>query len=405
MRRWLEITLPDGVTALAQGLFSGCTALTGIELPAALTHVGNSAFANCSSLVGISLPDAVTEIGDGAFLNCTGLLGISLPSGVRKIGDWAFQDCMRLAAIAIPESVYSIGVGAFSGCQALTTVTVPGRLSSLSPSTFRDCTGLTEVVFAEGLRGLPSGVLAGCTSLQSVTIPSSVMSIDSFAFRDCISLRSVILPVPLIALVIDYLAFAHCENLGAIRFEGDAPKIWGDGSNPATWEGPAPFEGSPAVVLYYRPGTAGWESIEGRTGRPTVPWIDPPRYDDWLLTTALAAEYPEASGESDDPDGDGLNNHEEMLAGTSPTDPNSVLELEPVPRPDDLTEQDRQPLGPSEHAVYARTIPGKSYAVQWANTVEGPWHVDEVVTATTAQKRFVLPKPTTQGLYQVILAQ
>jgi len=48
---------------------------------------------------------------------------------------------------------------------------------------------------------------------------------------------------------------------------------------------------------------------------------------------------------------------------------------------------------------------GKSYAVQWAETPNGPWHVDEVVTATTSQKRVVFPKPSGPAFYRVILAQ
>jgi hypothetical protein len=74
--------------------------------------------------------------------------------------------------------------------------------------------------------------------------------------------------------------------------------------------------------------------------------------------------YPDASAEADDSDQDGMSNYAEMLAGIDPTDPASVLVLESVPRPADLTEADRTPIGAGQHAIYFRTVPGKQYGLQ-----------------------------------------
>jgi hypothetical protein len=93
-------------------------------------------------------------------------------------------------------------------------------------------------------------------------------------------------------------------------------------------------------------------------------WIDPPVYSDWLPSTGLLAQYPNASAETDDPDQDGMSNHTEMLAGTDPTSRDSVLVVESVPRPADLTEADRTPLSANQHAIYFRTVPGKQYGIQ-----------------------------------------
>ena len=100
-----------------------------------------------------------------------------------------------------------------------------------------------------------------------------------------------------------------------------------------------------------------------------------------------------------------MNNYAEMLAGTDPTDHISVLILEREPRPNDLTEKDQAPIEADQHAVYVSSVPGKTYAVQWADSLSGPWHVDALYTATTTQMRFVFPKPETYGFYRVILAQ
>ena len=100
-----------------------------------------------------------------------------------------------------------------------------------------------------------------------------------------------------------------------------------------------------------------------------------------------------------------MDNYAEMLAGTDPTDSASALVIERESRPGDLTEADKTPIGANQHAVYVRSSPGKTYAVQWADSPTGPWNVDKVVTATTTQTRFVFDKPAGQGFYRAILAQ
>ena len=83
----------------------------------------------------------------------------------------------------------------------------------------------------------------------------------------------------------------------------------------------------------------------------------------------------------------------------------SLLILERVPRPADLTEADRTPIAAGQHALYFRSVPGKQYGVQWADAVDGPWNATAVVTASTTQKRLVFDRPATHAFYRVILAQ
>lgn len=80
-------------------------------------------------------------------------------------------------------------------------------------------------------------------------------------------------------------------------------------------------------------------------------------------------------------DQDGMSNYAEMLAGTDPTDRASLLVLERVPRPNDLTEADQTPIGANQDALYFRSVPGKSYGMQWADSIDGPWNTTAVVTA------------------------
>ena len=182
-------------------------------------------------------------------------------------------------------------------------------------------------------------------------------------------------------------AFSGCTSLTGVYFEGNAP--------PDKFA----FNSSPATIVYHRAEATGWG--ETFSDRPTVLWIDPPVYDEWIGT----ADLPPDSTETDDPDQDDMNNYAEMLAGTDPTDGSSLLMFDPEPRLEDLTDEDKTPIESAQHALYVRSIPGKTYAVQWADSPTGPWNVDAVFTATTAQMRFVFDKPEGLGFYRVILAQ
>lgn len=62
-------------------------------------------------------------------------------------------------------------------------------------------------------------------------------------------------------------------------------------------------------------------------------------------------------------------------------------------------------LAANQHAIYFRSMPGKQYGAQWAETVEGPWNTTAVVVPTTTQTRFVFAKPASQAFYRVLLAQ
>jgi hypothetical protein len=203
--------------------------------------------------------------------------------------------------------------------------------------------------------------------LVSITIPSSVARLDEGTF-------------------------SFCTSLTDLYFRGNVPVIeWGT------------LYDCPAVIVFYRLGTAGWGPEFD--GHPTALWTDLPVYSDWLPLSGLLSQYPNASAEANDPDQDGLSNHAEMLAGTDPTDRASLLILERVPRPADLTEADRTPIAAGQYALYFRSVPGKQYGVQWAETVDGPWNTTAVVIPTTTQKRLVFDKPAGQAFYRVILAQ
>lgn len=305
--------------------------------------------------------------------------------------------CLPLLFLAGAVAVHAGQFGDFTYESSGTNITITGYTGPGG-----------DVTIPESIASLPvtrigEWVFSGCTGLTSITLPNSVEEIGWEAFSGCTSLTSITIPNSFTIIRDD--AFAGCTSLNAIYFVGDMPPLHPKAGGSI---------GGESAIVYYRPGTAGGGSTF--RGRPTALWIDPPLYSDWLPSSGLLAQYPDTTAEADDPDQDGMTNYAEMLAGTDPEDPASVLMLESVPRPADLAEADRTPLGAGQHAIYFRTVPGKQYGIQWNDslsrdpgaewwTYQGLWRTEAVVTATTTQTRFVFDKPVRHAFYRVILAQ
>ena len=98
--------IPNNVTAIGEGAFSGCGGLTNIEIPDSVTDIRDAAFSGCG-LTSIEIPDKVTSLGWAAFQFCNKLESIKIPDSVTTIGDDAFADCDNLKNINWNGTTYS----------------------------------------------------------------------------------------------------------------------------------------------------------------------------------------------------------------------------------------------------------------------------------------------------------
>ena len=210
-----SITIPDGVKNIGESAFQGCTGLTTVNWNAtSCTSTGSSGypiFKNCSKLTIINIGDKVTTIPSYAFSGCTGLTSVTIPDSVTSIGESAFFDCTSLTSItgsasnvstvatqAKPTSFTvnitsgtSIGSSAFSGCTGLTSVTIGGSVTSIGSNAFYGCTGLTNITLPNSVTSIGISAFEGCTGLTRVTIGGSVTSIGKYAFSRCTSLTNI----------------------------------------------------------------------------------------------------------------------------------------------------------------------------------------------------------------------
>ena len=198
--RLTSIEIPSGVTSIGTGAFNACDSLTSIIVEsgntvydsrdncnAIIETATNTLIAGCKNTV---IPNTVSFIGEGAFSGCSSLTSIEIPSGVTSIGDYAFNGS-SLTSIEIPSGVTSIGNLAFGGCSSLTSIEIPSGVTSIGEGAFMGCSSLTSIEIPSGVTSIGDYVFSVCSSLTSIEIPSGVTSIGDYAFVDCSSLTSI----------------------------------------------------------------------------------------------------------------------------------------------------------------------------------------------------------------------
>ena len=66
-----SVVIPDGVTSMGEGAFSGCTGLREIVLSENLDSLRTDTFNGCASLKKLNIPEQLSDIEGGAFRSCT----------------------------------------------------------------------------------------------------------------------------------------------------------------------------------------------------------------------------------------------------------------------------------------------------------------------------------------------
>lgn len=92
-----------------------------VRIPDGIINIGPESFHN-TPLVSVELPDSVTEIREGAFSGCEHLERVRLSSRLLVIRKNAFQGCISLKDLTLPASLQEIDKAAFSACPELPSV-------------------------------------------------------------------------------------------------------------------------------------------------------------------------------------------------------------------------------------------------------------------------------------------
>lgn len=132
------------VTSIGSAAFQNSN-VTSITIPNSVTYIGWGAFSGCSGLKLITIPNSVTKIDGYAFDYCNGLTFITIPNSVTSIGQFAFHDCTSLTTITISNNVTYLGQSAFAYCDALTSIAIECSPINIHPNAFANCPNLTDV--------------------------------------------------------------------------------------------------------------------------------------------------------------------------------------------------------------------------------------------------------------------
>ena len=214
-----SIVIEEGVTGLADGVFSSFHALTGVSMPNSLRSIGNYAFSQCGALPSVTIPEGVTEIGENAFFLTSNLSSVKIPGTVKTIGKDAFRvagykvskltvtmekgittigdnafTATNIYELNIPDSVKTIGDGAFISCDKLQKVTMGDSVTKIGTGAFQSCGELTSIRLSNNLTEIPESMLYNCPKITKVTLPAKIKKIGKGAFCLCKNLKDVTIP-------------------------------------------------------------------------------------------------------------------------------------------------------------------------------------------------------------------
>lgn len=251
-----DVVIPDDVTAIPSHAFQfDCSGVTSLSLPAGLTSIADGAFDGMTGLQTILLangntnfvvndnvlynqeiskilcfpklragdylmPSTITQMVNTQFHNCVNLTGITLSANLKTLPDYAFEGCNQLQFADIPSSLETIGAHAFEGlsnfaqvtieagsklktinesafqnCTMLQNLTLPASLETIGSYAFHNCTGIEQLTFEAGskLKSISNYAFSGCSKFTELSIPASVTNIGSYAFSGCSSLKELVL--------------------------------------------------------------------------------------------------------------------------------------------------------------------------------------------------------------------
>ena len=74
-----SVTIPEGVAEIGEGAFSGCSELESVTIPPGVTNIGARAFAGCTRLRTLNVPTGLERVGKESFVRCGALEEVFSP--------------------------------------------------------------------------------------------------------------------------------------------------------------------------------------------------------------------------------------------------------------------------------------------------------------------------------------
>lgn len=133
-----------------------------------IVRISDNPFSYKQFITGVTLPSGVTEIADKAFYMCVGLEKIVIPESVKSIGDNCFNLCESIKEITIPAGVESTGKEMFVGCKNLEIAYIYSSDTTLEENFFDGCESLKSIYLSDGVSAVSASAVENCTSLTDI---------------------------------------------------------------------------------------------------------------------------------------------------------------------------------------------------------------------------------------------
>ncbi len=206
-----EITIPNSVTTIREGAFSGCSGLTSVIWNAKNFKYSSVNFYESmapfyhirSQITSFVFGDEIEVIPRYLCYGMNNLTSVTISNSVTTIEDYAFENCSSLTSVTIPNSVIFIG-RSFGYCNGLERTYYIGTIAdwcrirfsdensnpiSFSHNLYINDVEIKDLVIPEGVNTIGDYAFSGCSGLTSVTIPNSITEIGYNAFDGCEGLK------------------------------------------------------------------------------------------------------------------------------------------------------------------------------------------------------------------------
>ena len=240
----------NGYTVVGRGNFPGGMLLIPETYEGqAVTAVAEGAFMGATDVYAVIIPDSVTSLGMGAFSGCININRIEVGTGLTEAWS-AFDGCNKVVEICDGTysgmffmgdySMYGINAETVKNCymrdmgtSGLTMdsngfVTYQAQPSAMAPEMPVDSTKYlvnyvgtnSNVVIPNGIDRVGMYAFSGNSAVQSIVVPESVTYVEKYAFTNT-TVQNISLPASLTTLASD--ALDGCTALAAVEVAANNP--------------------------------------------------------------------------------------------------------------------------------------------------------------------------------------